>query len=498
MKFHCYSCDKEAKSKDDLADCIGKCHEILEVLDEKDHTDTNSKTKKISDEEYIKTLEEKRRNLEDKIEKNFTNIYPVLEVCLSVKSQLLIKDITQPFALFLMGVPSCYKSTTLEIINCLSNCYKSDKFTPKSFVSHSANVTKTKLSEIDLLPKIRYKTLITPELAPLFTGNEEMLIDTFGILSRVLDGRGLELDSGVHGKRGYSGDYYFVWLGAIVDIPHKVWRTVGNLGAKWYYLRIPEEHQTSSQKIESIKKTLRGMPYHERLENSQAAIREFWPCIEARNEEKIVWDKTKDDNKTFHRIVETSLLLSKLRASIPTWHTSDPSSSGFHYNFEMPVIEDPSRASSALYNLARGHAVLYGRNYITKEDLGVVIAVALSSAERERVALLKLLLENDGNIDVETFVTNSKVSENTARKEIQKMKILGLVNVTEEDTATKPKTIAILKDEFSWFKSSEFQKYWNKYNHLHTPKNFAESKENAEKIGVRQEQTVLTEAKIKD
>ncbi len=75
--------------------------------------------------------------------------------------------------------------------------------------------------------------------------------------------------------------------------------------------------------------------------------------------------------------------------------------------------------------------------------------------------------------------------------------MLGLVNVNEEDTATKPKTIAILKDEFAWFKSLEFQKYWNKYNHLHTPKNFAESKENAEKIGVR-EQTVLTEVKNKD
>lgn len=495
MKFHCYSCDREAKTREDLSDCTQLHHEILEVLDESDHIDNN--TKKISDEEYIKTLEEKRRNLEDEIEKNFRNMYLTLEVCLSVKTQLLIDDVTQPFALFIMGVPSSQKSTTLEIINCLPNCYKSDGFTPRSFVSHSANVAKTKLTEIDLLPKIRYKTLITPELAKLFTGNEETLIDTFGILARVLDGRGLELDSGVHGKRGYSGDYHFVWLGAVVDIPHKVWRTVGNLGAKWYYLRIPEEHQSSYQKIESIKKTLQGTSYSDRLANSQIVISEFWSCIEARNDEKIVWDMSKDDNDTIHRIVETSLLLSKLRASIPTWHTNDPSSSGFHYNFEMPIIEDPSRASSALYNLARGHAVLFGRNYITKEDLGVVIAVALSSAERERVALLKLLLENDGNIDVETFVTNSKVSENTARKEIQKMKILGLVNVTEEDTATKPKTIATLKDEFAWFKSSEFQKYWNKYNHLHTPKKFAESKENAEKTGVR-EQTVLTEAKIKD
>jgi len=80
----------------------------------------------------------------------------------------------------------------------------------------------------------------------------------------------------------------------------------------------------------------------------------------------------------------------------------------------MPIEEDPERASNALYNLARGHAVLYGRNFITKDDLSVVIPVALSSAERERVALFKLLIENKGKIDSKNFEEKSGVSKNTA------------------------------------------------------------------------------------
>ncbi len=43
-----------------------------------------------------------------------------------------------------------------------------DNFTPKSFVSHAASVAQDKLGEIDLLPKIRNKTMLTKELAPLF------------------------------------------------------------------------------------------------------------------------------------------------------------------------------------------------------------------------------------------------------------------------------------------------------------------------------------------
>ena len=70
MKVHCYSCDREAKTREELSDCTQLHHEVLEVLDEIDHTDNNSK--KISDEEYIKTLEEKRKNLEGEIEKKFS------------------------------------------------------------------------------------------------------------------------------------------------------------------------------------------------------------------------------------------------------------------------------------------------------------------------------------------------------------------------------------------------------------------------------------------
>src|SRR5438445_13672272 len=91
-------------------------------------------------------LEEKRSRLEFVTEWNFPKKYFPLEVCLSVKAQLLIDDITQPFALFLMGQPSSCKSTILEIINYLPDCYKSDKFTPRSFVSHSANTPKEKLA----------------------------------------------------------------------------------------------------------------------------------------------------------------------------------------------------------------------------------------------------------------------------------------------------------------------------------------------------------------
>ena len=83
-----------------------------------------------------------------------------------LEAQQLISGITQVFTLIFMGNPSSYKSTILEIVSILPDCYVSDAFTPKSFVSHSANSKKNELEKVDLLPRIRHKTLITSELAP--------------------------------------------------------------------------------------------------------------------------------------------------------------------------------------------------------------------------------------------------------------------------------------------------------------------------------------------
>jgi hypothetical protein len=58
-------------------------------------------------------------------------------------------------------------------------------------------------------------------------------------MTRILDGNGYESDSGTQGHRGYSGKMMFTWIGAAVDIPHKVHKLLGTLGPKLYFLRLP-------------------------------------------------------------------------------------------------------------------------------------------------------------------------------------------------------------------------------------------------------------------
>ena len=80
-------------------------------------------------------------------------------------------------------------------------------------MSHNTAVSKEDLCEIDMLPKIRFKLLLTPELTPLFSASEDELMENLGIITSVLDGKGYVSHSGAHGRRGYYGNYMFTWVG---------------------------------------------------------------------------------------------------------------------------------------------------------------------------------------------------------------------------------------------------------------------------------------------
>ena len=142
---------------------------------------------------------------------------------------------------------------------------------------------------------------------------------------------------------------------------------------------------------------------------------------------------------------------------------------------------------NAFYNLARDHAVIHGRNYITKDDLAVVIPTALSSAPRERVELFRQLIEHEGRLDTKEFMKYAKISRATALKEMEKKHILGLVTKQEEESTTKPIMTVKLRNEFDWFLTNEFKQYWMNFRKLLTPSNSKLSQltqDNLENFGV--------------
>lgn len=388
------------------------------------------------------------------IKDNFPELVRAAEVGVSVIAQLNIEDIKNPCALVYVDVPSSGKTITLNFFSGVQSlAYTTDNFTPAAFVSHAANVKKTKLPEIDLLPRIKGKVLIIRELATIFGEREEDLLKNFGILTRVLDGEGLELDSGIHGKRGYAGDYTFMLLAATTPIQPRIWKLMGNLGGRLFFLSLRSKDKTEQNLVNQ----LLDNSWKEKQTACQDATSIFLTGIWAKYPYPVIWKKDKDPKECLLIIARCAMLLAKLRAPINVW--KDKAIDGQEYTSTTPVIEKPDRINQILYNFARGHAFATGRTQITHEDLSVILNVTFDSAPTTRTNLFHILLENNGKATTNLISKSLHCSDETARKEMEALKILGLVDLSEDaGSIGRPEKTITLKTEFQWFISEECKK----------------------------------------
>jgi hypothetical protein len=150
-----------------------------------------------------------------------------------------LQDNTQPVALIAIGCPGSGKTTPLSFLapegenDELARFYHhTDHFTAASFVSHLASMTVDRLTQMDLLPRSKDKTLLTPELAPLFRSRGSDLSKSMATLAAVLDGRGYVSHSGAHGERGHRGEHNFGWLGCSTPLSSTAFRELSQIGPK--------------------------------------------------------------------------------------------------------------------------------------------------------------------------------------------------------------------------------------------------------------------------
>ncbi len=205
-------------------------NQILKEIEEAKRLNTD-----ITFESWASGLSQRYEAIRQVMDRDFPNGWAGIEFSLSVMKILNIAECNLPFAGIMLARSGGLKTLGLDMLVPWPLIYHTRKFNPRAFVTHNTAVeSEEALRKIDLLPRIRFKLLTTPELSTIFSANEDELLETVGIITSILDGRGYTSDSGVHGQRGYHGNYHFVWVGASVDIPHRVHKLLSTLGPKLY------------------------------------------------------------------------------------------------------------------------------------------------------------------------------------------------------------------------------------------------------------------------
>ncbi len=435
----------------------------------------------IAEREFgLTNIAREHANLEKLITQHFgQRVWFMTDACMSVIASLALKDLPNPIGLNLVDGPSSEKTTVLSFFYDLPQVYRSDDFTPASFVSQAANKSEKKLEEVDLLPRIRHKCLVVPELAPIYGADKEELLKNFSILVRVFDGEGYWRDGATHGRRGYEGDYHFAWLGATTPIKPHVWKLMGHLGSRFLFLTAESEIGCEEEIEQVANALLAETSYREKVSICKEVVTKFFQCVVAASGGKniyrsVEWNRQGEDRRLIKQLSKLAQLTARIRSTISVWGT-EGTGHNREIDFTIPIREYPMRLASVLYGLARSHALICGRSKVTEEELPLIVAVALSSIPDDRRRVLNLMIDTDhpDKSSERGSVTSTEIEEilgfsrPTARKVLQTLRVLE-VGSLENSVGPVPAKLT-LKDHYDWLKTDDFIQYRQVWSQVSDP-----------------------------
>lgn len=381
------------------------------------------------------------------VKKYYPALVPALLAELAVFGSMSLAGRTKPVSLIFEGSSGSGKTAVVQMAFPLDEklkryVYRTDKFTPKAFVSHAANMTEEKLREQDLLPKLRNKVFVTKELAPIFRGRTEELTDNFSMLISVLDGSGFTSDSGMRGQRGYQESIVFNWIGATTPIPRSTHRLMSQLGTRLLFFEAPDIEPTIEELIEYAKK-----------DNSSEAEKE---CARVVNdfllnffEDCGVGSVDPNDiniSEDFLReLVRWGKLLVRGRTEV-RYEKDDFSS------WEPIAVlksEAPFRVIGYFKDLIRGHALIHRRTEVDESDLEMIAHVAISSIPGHLRPLIRELRGAE-TVDSPRCAALCRVSKPTARNYLKELNLLGIAELTKGSSKNNEPDLIRLSKSSKW------------------------------------------------
>ena len=349
------------------------------------------------------------KRVEEGLGEHFPEALDPLKAALAVAAVGCLSDNAQPTTLILIARPGAGKSMALNFMmpdgddDWLNDyVYRSDKLTAASFVSHRADLPKETLSEeVDLLPRIKGKTL----------------------LSKELDGTGFVSDSGAHGRRGYIGPINFQWLGATPPLSSEALEVMAQLGPRLLFYDADRKRKNAEELVEYAKHA----DIQDRLRACWRAVHDFL-CV--------LYSACPPGSVASGSIAVSELHLKRLAfwADVLTRLRALPGQPAEH----------PERALGMLENIARGSAIAHGQATVNDYDLAQVGHIALSSGVAGRGRVFRALLANGGTATTAEIEKLASMSAPTALRYMEELAAVGLAHFTE-GKGNAPATVALVE-----------------------------------------------------
>ena len=366
---------------------------------------------------------------------------------LAVFGTMAFKDRKKPLSIIYESPSGYGKSAVIQMFFPVQGegleefVYRCDKFTPKAFVSHATNISEEKLAQIDLLPKLKNKVLLTKELAPIFRGREDELKGTFATLIAILDGKGFTSNSGARGKRGYEEDIVFNWLGATTPLPRDTHRLMYQLGTRLLIYEVPVLSLSEDELFAYARRE--DTNHTEKV--CQLGVNEFLVHFFSRHRiGSVSADSTHIPDCHLLSLTRWATLLANGRAGC------DYERDGHEWKAVAGnPPEGPFKIINYFKELARGSALADGRNEVGDEDITLCEEVCVSSIPGHLRPLVRQLRRTD-TIDSPLCEELCRVSRPTARRYLKELSLLRIVDREGGSSELNDPDSVTLAREFQW------------------------------------------------
>jgi hypothetical protein len=373
-------------------------------------------------------------------------IAKALRAELAFVASLSYADIPCCLALILEGPSGTGKSALIEMLNPTQTneqyLRREDRFTAAAFVSNASTVKKEKLKDVDLLPKLAGKVMLTKELSSLFGNDDNTLRGIFGTVTAVLDGKGYKTATGTHGERGYDGDYRFNWIGATTPIPTRIHTIMATFGNRllFYECQFPEPD------YEDIYNKMKNASSYAMQGECNALVNEFITQHFERYGIKTVHTSDIEIPETIFRALYDHVRLMTLGRRAVFKEKPSPLSQGdpIEERLYASPPEAPYRPMEMFRGICIGSALIAERKHITLEDLAIVQHIAFSSMPANRRRLLRCLIQAGGELTSSQVVETLGCSKPTALNWMRELAATELCEISDNETGSnKPKSITL-------------------------------------------------------
>ncbi|MFA6273559.1 MAG: bifunctional DNA primase/polymerase [Candidatus Paceibacterota bacterium] len=340
----------------------------------------------------------------------------VMAVVISAQRRL-----NPPLWMFLIGVPSSFKTELVGLFSAMDEVYTLDTLTENAFAS--GYVPPDGSETQDLLPLLDNKSFIIKDLNTLFSMNEEVVKKILGDLTSIFDGK-FQKFTATRGLISYSA--LFSMIGCITpSILIKHYNYATQLGPRFFFLRLPE--LTKEEMQISFKKSWNETNRKRKILKTRQLVSSYCAQLIKKIIEPSKNTETEEIRNKINCIAQFICNARGIAITKKTDFSNEKGNKIEYYEIIDWQVEHPWRILNQIKELLRILSFIHDKTIVDEEEIKTIRPIILSTMPVDRAEVLSILVKQCG-LSATELAGKIRKSTKTIRRTLKELEALGIVN----------------------------------------------------------------------